>query len=298
MRSVALLLVVLAPAFACDGSNRALPASPDASGTSGGAGGAATGGNQAAGGTGSGGSAGSGGASAGGAGGIQVGDAGASCKECPVVQPDCCDGRCLKLANDPFNCGKCGNRCPAERPLCEGGECGKAPCSSTSCGGALCCGRGCCQPDQLCCSIEGPISSAIVCHTPTAAEPTCPPGCAPLCVSDRNLKRAITPVDPHEVLARLGGLPISTWSYKSDPESVRHMGPMAQDFRAAFGLGDTDRAYHAIDAHGVALAAIQALGRLTDEQRRRIETLERENRALERRLRLLERGRRAPPTSP
>jgi hypothetical protein len=75
-------------------------------------------------------------------------------------------------------------------------------------------------------------------------------------------------------------MPISTWSYKSDDRDVRHMGPMAQDFRAAFGLGDTDRAYHPIDAHGVTLAAIQALYDRVRKQDARLERLEQENERL------------------
>jgi hypothetical protein len=47
-----------------------------------------------------------------------------------------------------------------------------------------------------------------------------------------------------------------------------------------------------VDAHGVSFAAIQALSQLTEEQRRRLEALERENRALQRRLRALEADRR------
>ena len=39
----------------------------------------------------------------------------------------------------------------------------------------------------------------------------------------------------------------------------RVMGPMAQDFRAAFGLGETELGISTIDADGVALAAIQGL---------------------------------------
>jgi hypothetical protein len=58
------------------------------------------------------------------------------------------------------------------------------------------------------------------------------------------------------------------------------MGPIAQDFYAAFGLGHSDRSYDAIDAHGVALAAIQALDKRLEEQAARIDRLERENRAL------------------
>ena len=60
---------------------------------------------------------------------------------------------------------------------------------------------------------------------------------------------------------------------------------MAQDFRAGFGLGNDDRSYFAVDAQGVALAAIQALDRRLAEQQRKIDDLERQNRRLERRLR-------------
>lgn len=62
-----------------------------------------------------------------------------------------------------------------------------------------------------------------------------------------------------ELLARLASLPVSTWNYKAQPDSVRHMGPTAQDFSAAFGLGEDDHHISIVDAQGVALAAIQAL---------------------------------------
>jgi hypothetical protein len=99
-------------------------------------------------------------------------------------------------------------------------------------------------------------------------------------VSDRNVKRDIEPVDEQAVLETLATVPVSSWSYKSDDPAVRHVGPMAQDFYAAFGLGDTDRAYNSIDAHGVALAAIKALYERVQAQDARIERLEQENRAL------------------
>jgi hypothetical protein len=116
-----------------------------------------------------------------------------------------------------------------------------------------------------------------VCFTPTAAEPTCPQGCAPLCVSDRNLKSGITPIDERAVLDQVASLPLSTWRYTDDPAATRHLGPMAQDFRATFGLGDTDRAYNSIDAHGVSLASIKALYRMVQQQQVRLEKLESEN---------------------
>jgi hypothetical protein len=126
-----------------------------------------------------------------------------------------------------------------------------------------------------------------VCFKPTAEQKTCPQGCAPLCVSDRNAKKNVAPADTAAVLDEVRHLPISLWTYRSEPDAVRHLGPMAQDFRARFGLGDDDRTYFAVDAHGVALAAIQELDRVFAEQRRRLEALERRNAQLERELRAL-----------
>jgi uncharacterized membrane protein len=59
---------------------------------------------------------------------------------------------------------------------------------------------------------------------------------------------------------------------------------MAQDFHAEFGLGDSDRTYNAIDAHGVTLAAIQALAEKLEEQRHRLDRVEKENQDLRNRL--------------
>jgi hypothetical protein len=77
--------------------------------------------------------------------------------------------------------------------------------------------------------------------------------------TDLNPKRE--PVNGAEVLEKLAELPVSTWNYKGDDPSVRHLGPMAQDFHAAFGLGDGDRTINLLDANGVAVVAIQALYR-------------------------------------
>ena len=115
--------------------------------------------------------------------------------------------------------------------------------------------------------------------------------------SDRNLKENIAPIDPQAVLAQIVSVPVSTWNYKSGDPAVRHMGPMAQDFYAAFGLGKDERHISTIDADGVALAAIQGLHGRAQEQAARIEALEAQNAALqgeltdlEARVRALERG--------
>lgn len=81
------------------------------------------------------------------------------------------------------------------------------------------------------------------------------------------------PLDVHEILARVAALPISSWSYLSDEDTVRHIGPMAQDFYGAFGLGVDDRHIDPADGQGVALAAIQALYELVRRQAQEIAEL-------------------------
>jgi hypothetical protein len=76
--------------------------------------------------------------------------------------------------------------------------------------------------------------------------------------SDRNLKTDVARIDDASVLEKVAELPISRWSYKSE-RGVRHVGPMAQDFYAAFGVGEDDKHITSIDEDGVALAAIKAL---------------------------------------
>ena len=103
-------------------------------------------------------------------------------------------------------------------------------------------------------------------------------GTSPLPSSDRALKEGLAPIDPRQVLSRVVALPMATWSYKG--ETIRHLGPMAQDFSAAFGLGADDRHIHVIDASGVALAALQGLHAVVEAQAARLAALERELAAL------------------
>ena len=78
-------------------------------------------------------------------------------------------------------------------------------------------------------------------------------------LSDQNIKREYAPVDTLSILNRVAQLPITTWSYKAEDQSVRHIGPMAQDFAEMFGVGQDDKHINMVDANGIALAAIQAL---------------------------------------
>lgn len=89
--------------------------------------------------------------------------------------------------------------------------------------------------------------------------------------SSRATKTAIEPVDTQAVLAKLATLPLSEWQYKDSND--RHIGPMAEDFYAAYGLAD-DKHVSPKDMAGVAMVAAQALQRLMQEQQRRIVELE------------------------
>ncbi|WP_322512443.1 tail fiber domain-containing protein [Chloroflexus sp.] len=114
-------------------------------------------------------------------------------------------------------------------------------------------------------------------------------------LSDRNAKTDFAPVNPRMILARLATLPIQTWRYKTQV-GVRHIGPTAQDFYAAFGVGEDDTHIAAIDADGVALAAIQGLYQLAQEQAAEITALRAQIAALEARLAALEQ--RSAPVAP
>ena len=85
-------------------------------------------------------------------------------------------------------------------------------------------------------------------------------------LSDRELKEGFEPVDGRQVLDRVATLRVTTWSYKAQGEATRHIGPVAQDFHAAFAVGEDDRHITTIDADGVALAAIQGLHSLVREK--------------------------------
>jgi hypothetical protein len=91
--------------------------------------------------------------------------------------------------------------------------------------------------------------------------------------SDVALKRSFESVDHENVLAGVEKLDVSRWSYRWDGPAVRHIGPMAQDFAAAFEVGSDNRRIHPVDMNGVALAAIKALKETVDSQAHEIAEL-------------------------
>jgi hypothetical protein len=116
-------------------------------------------------------------------------------------------------------------------------------------------------------------------------------------ISDVNAKEAFAPVDTRAVLDRVAAMPITTWRYKGQDEAIRHIGPTAQDFHAAFGVGDAPGyGITTVDADGVALAAIQALAKENGALEEKVSgfsvqvsELEEQNRVLRERLEALER---------
>lgn len=153
----------------------------------------------------------------------------------------CCNGQCVNTGNDPQNCNGCGVKCSGATPYCDNG------CKAATCMPA-------CTGSQICCRDDGPVGGTMTCFTPTATEPTCPQGCAPLCKSDRNVKYDFEPVSGREVAQTLAQHP--------------------NDFHEAFGVGHGAHA-EGIDAHGVAFAGIQGLYEMVQEQNERLDALER-----------------------
>lgn len=109
--------------------------------------------------------------------------------------------------------------------------------------------------------------------------------------SDKNLKEGFEQINEAEILEKVAELPITIWNYREEASSVTHIGPVAQDFHAAFGLGNDDRSISTVDADGVALAAIQALYAENQEKEAEIAELRSQLAELEARFDALEKDR-------
>ena len=90
------------------------------------------------------------------------------------------------------------------------------------------------------------------------------------------------------MLKKFSQLPIQEWSYKSDEQKLRHVGPTVEDFRNAFGLGTEGQHIFPMDVQGVTMSAVQGLYQLVQEKDTQIAELQKELREIKRIL--LERG--------
>ncbi|RQU90493.1 tail fiber domain-containing protein [Burkholderia cenocepacia] len=89
-------------------------------------------------------------------------------------------------------------------------------------------------------------------------------------MSDKNAKEDIQEVDPQTAVEKFKSLPVSTWKYKSGIGlgDAQHIGPMAQDFGAAFTGDPNARTINAVDAFGAQAAAIKGLAQQVAELKR------------------------------
>lgn len=108
--------------------------------------------------------------------------------------------------------------------------------------------------------------------------------------SDQNAKENFALLNAKSVLAKVVAMPVTEWNYKDDGTDKKHIGPVAQDFYAAFGLnGDDDKHISVVDEGGVALAAIQGLNQKIEEQMSELKQKQVEIAELKMRLEKIER---------
>lgn len=114
-------------------------------------------------------------------------------------------------------------------------------------------------------------------------------------------KADVQQVDPVQVLSQVASLPLQTWTYAGS-DGGRHIGPAADAFRGASGLGPASDAVAPGDVGGVALAGVQALKEQVDgitgggsqakrnkKFKKQIAKLKKQNKKLNKRLTKLER---------
>lgn len=117
-------------------------------------------------------------------------------------------------------------------------------------------------------------------------------------LSDRERKENITTLDTEEYLNRLDGIEVYEWSYIAQDSSIRHIGPMAQDFYKTFELGTDSTTINSGDFDGVNMLLLKALDNKMDvlelqeaeliEMRQQLEDLKAQRHRMEKMLLLME----------
>jgi hypothetical protein len=102
--------------------------------------------------------------------------------------------------------------------------------------------------------------------------------------SSRAIKHGFATIDPANALAGVQKLPILTWVYNDDATQSLHVGPMAEEFHAAFGFGADDKHIAPSDQAGLALAAIKGLAQVVEQKDQKIQELEARLQQLEKQM--------------
>jgi len=107
-------------------------------------------------------------------------------------------------------------------------------------------------------------------------------------MSDKNKKENFKTVDKQEILDKLVAMPVDSWNYKTQNKNITHIGPYAQDFNKAYGLGDGKLSISTIDSNGIALVSVQALAERNKILNQKNKELEHKMNSLEARLSKIE----------
>jgi len=111
------------------------------------------------------------------------------------------------------------------------------------------------------------LATAFYTSTGAATGVTLAPGASAwVAVSDRNKKENFKDLDQIEILNKLINIPVQSWNYKTQDQSIRHIGPMAQDFNPAFGFNENQLGISTLDFDGIALASIQGMYKLHKQE--------------------------------
>jgi hypothetical protein len=120
------------------------------------------------------------------------------------------------------------------------------------------------------------VSGTLADGTPRAGVVLTPGASSWSVLSDRSAKENFRNEDGEVVLDAIASMPIQSWNYKAQNATIRHIGPTAQDFYAAFELGEDELRINTIDIDGVNLLAIQALERRTRDLQEQLEAKDQE----------------------
>ncbi|MGV6860140.1 MAG: tail fiber domain-containing protein [Putridiphycobacter sp.] len=117
-------------------------------------------------------------------------------------------------------------------------------------------------------------------------------------LSDSTKKENITPINYNDYLSQLDSIDVYRWNYKSQANSIQHIGPMAQDFYAAFNIGSDSTYINSGDFDGVNLVLLKGLNEkieVIDNQKdelnklnQELELLKKQRQELEEKLKFIE----------
>jgi hypothetical protein len=92
-------------------------------------------------------------------------------------------------------------------------------------------------------------------------------------LSDKTKKENFESADGVWVLNKINNLSIRKWEYKAQKGKIKHIGPTAQDFYAAFCLGESNCLISTVDMNGITLLGIKSLEKQTGDYLERLKSL-------------------------